>query len=69
MPPFRSFRCIRTVLDKNRSRVPACKKGRWEGGSEIAEQRRQIGVSQIVFTGIQGDRVAGHVVDAKICVE
>ena len=47
--------------------------GRWEGGGEVAEQRRQIGVSQIVVTGIQGDGVGQtlrqHVVDAKICVE
>ena len=32
-------------------------KGRREGGAEVTEQWRQIGVSEIVVTGIQGDGV------------
>jgi len=53
-PPARNFRCIRTVLDRNRSRVQL--EGASAGtGGEIAEQWRKIRVSEIVFARVQSD--------------
>ena len=48
-------------------------KSRWEGSSEVTEQWGQIGVSQIVATGVEGDGVGQalgqHVVDTEVRLE
>jgi hypothetical protein len=47
--------------------------GRREGSIQVTEQWGQVGVSEIVVAGIEGDRVGQalgqHIVNTKICLE
>ncbi len=44
------------VIGQKQVSGSSLQKRRWEGGGEITEQWREIGVSQIVVTGIQDMR-------------
>ena len=72
-PPARSFRCIRTVLDKRQVSGSGLQEGRREGGSQVAEQGGQVRVSEIMVTGIQSDgggqALGQYVVDTEIRLE